>query len=62
MGLAVDPAAALTCARTGKALMTKSCAKSTAKRMAKRGHSLRLEAYRCQHCGKWHVGNRRHFS
>lgn len=61
MGLAHDPTGRdlLTCARSSKAILTKSQAKSMAKRIQKRGPAHHVEAYRCRYCDKWHVGNER---
>lgn len=38
----------------GKARMSREKSKVTAKRQRKKGQ--RVEAYKCQHCGFWHVG------
>jgi hypothetical protein len=57
MGLSRDPTAAGApiCA-SGKAIYTKSGAKSAAKRMERR-HKRSVSAYRCELCKGWHVGN-----
>lgn len=44
------------CWAGGKDKLTRSQAKSLAKRAHWNG---RLDAYLCRHCGRWHVGNRR---
>lgn len=62
MGQRSDPNGQEFCPLSGKALLTKSQAKSTAKRQARRGGaSVNLTAYKCRTCGGWHVGNRRTF-
>ncbi len=40
---------------TGKAAMPAVDAKRVARHLSERGD--RIVAYRCIHCGKWHVGN-----
>lgn len=51
------------CPATGKAILTKSKAKSTVKRLDKRTRKHErsrrpTDAYRCDECGGWHVGRR----
>jgi hypothetical protein len=45
---------------SGKARLTKSVAKSTAKRQSAKAAG-NLQAYKCRACGGWHVGNLRRF-
>jgi len=59
VGLKCDPPGRDICPASGKERLTKGVAKSTAKRG--RGRSVNLQAYRCQACGGWHVGNLRRF-
>jgi hypothetical protein len=59
MGLKQDPHGDEFCPISGKVRLTKSQAKSMAKRQ-KRG-TWNLQAYRCRTCGGWHVGNVRRF-
>ena len=49
-----------TCTFFGKAILTKSGAKSTANRDSKRT-GQNDGAYQCRRCGGWHVGTRRKF-
>lgn len=61
MGLKDQPrAGAAICPATGKTRMTKGDAKSLAKRG--RGETVNLQAYKCDRCRGWHVGNRRRVS
>lgn len=48
------------CGDLSKKRMTKSEAKSTAKRI-QRLHGRLVDAYWCATCGGWHVGTRRKF-
>lgn len=59
MGLRNDPNGQEFCPVSGKARLTRSEAKSTAKRQ--RGQSWNLQAYKCRTCRGWHVGNKRNF-
>lgn len=62
MGLSTDndPTKAGICTRTGKAMYSRSSAKSTAKRLQQKTKD-NITAYRCPHCMKWHVGTKRKF-
>ncbi len=62
MGLKGDPEFRETCSGSGKARLTKSAAKSTAKRMAKTRKGENIQAYLCRMCGGWHVGGKRRFT
>lgn len=58
------PRADAICPVSGKAIMSKSVAKSTAKRVAKNSTRYKLagappvDAYKCTACKGWHVGKR----
>jgi hypothetical protein len=57
MGLARDPTGAnARICKSGKAIYSRSGAKSAAKRMERR-HKRSVSAYRCELCKGWHVGN-----
>lgn len=58
MGLSQDPNSDEFCTASGKARVSRSVAKSTAKRQRGGGN---LQAYKCRACGGWHVGNLRRF-
>jgi len=58
MGLSTPLRARVLCERTGKERLTKSEAKSMAKRM-QRSHGANLSAFECWTCRGWHVGKRR---
>jgi hypothetical protein len=59
MGLAEDPNhGSGICASAGKGMLTKSAAKSMAKRCG-RQTGRNIQAYNCRACGYWHVGTLR---
>lgn len=60
MGLSHDPPASKRtfCLPSGKERLSRGEAKSTAKRQRGAGN---LQAYKCDACKGWHVGNQRRF-
>ena len=63
MGLSRDPGpeTAPVCPKVGKMQMTKSEAKSYAKRSEHRS-GLPMQAFKCGSCGHWHTGKKRGWS
>lgn len=49
----------MTCPFSGKPFMTAIVAKGIAKRIRADKGGEKLSAYKCRHCGKWHVGTDR---
>lgn len=60
-GVSEAPSRAEVCLPTGKDCLTRSQAKSVAKRMNRQSKRrvFNLTAFECQHGPHWHVGNRR---
>jgi len=57
MGLRQEPHHGIgICHRAGKEMLTRSKAKSMAKRVG-RETGRNIHAYECRYCDRWHIGN-----